>query len=79
MKNETKMNMKVRMDNTMRTVSNFTVRFEFSRSFIMVTMLAPRLSKISPSKTTMMIFTLSILPPFALSLASVPESRCLST
>jgi hypothetical protein len=45
----------------------------------MVTMLAPRLSKISPSKTTMMIFTLSILPPFALSLASVPESRCLST
>lgn len=72
------MKMKVRMDSTMRTVSNFTVRFEFSRSLIMLTMLAPRLSTISPSKTAMMIFTLSMVLPFNESYASVLASRQLS-
>jgi len=72
------MKMKVRMDNTIRTVSSFTVRFELFLSFTMLTRLAPRLSTISPSNTTMMIFTMSMDLPFPINRASLPEPRWLS-
>ena len=47
-----KMKMKVRTDNTMRSVSIFTVRSEFSRSLTMLNRLTTRLSRIRASRTT---------------------------
>ena len=55
------MKMKVTMDRTMRTVSIFTVLLVFSLFRIRLNMLAPRLRTISPSKTAMMTFTMSII------------------
>jgi len=52
--------MNVTIDNTIRTVNSFTVLLEFSRSPIMLNMLAARLSTISPSRTAMMILASSM-------------------
>ena len=70
--------MKVTMDKTIRTVSSFTVRFELVLSFTMLIRLAPRLSTISTSNATMIIFTLSMLLPLPVNRASLPEPLWLS-
>jgi len=54
------MKMKVTTDKAMRIVSKLTVRLEFSRSLIMLNILAARLSTISPSRIAMMIFTINM-------------------
>ena len=55
------MKMKVTMDSTIRTVSIFTVLLVFSLFRIRLNMPAPRLRTISPSKTAMMTFTMSMI------------------
>jgi hypothetical protein len=44
----------------------------------MLIRLAPRLSRISTSNATMMIFTLSMVLPLPINRASLPEPRWLS-
>ena len=72
------MKMKVKIDRAMRIVSKLTVRLEFSRSLIMLNMLAARLSTISPSRTTMMIFTLSMKFNQLSRSTSLPNQRAMS-
>lgn len=55
------MKIKVTMERTIRTVSILTVLSLFSLFRIRLNMLAPMLRTISPSKTAMMIFTMSMI------------------
>ena len=73
------MNMKVTMDRTMRTVSNFTVRLLFSLSLSTLNRPAPRLSMINPSRIPIMILTMSMITTMAEQRAILPYRRELST
>ena len=72
------MKMKVKIDKAMRIVSKLTVRLEFSRSLIMLNMLAARLSTISPSRTAMMIFTINMEFKLLTRRISVLDQRAMS-
>ncbi len=72
------MKMKVKIDKAMRIVSKLTVRLEFSRSLIMLNMLAARLSTISPSRTAMMIFTINMEFQLLTRRMSVLDQRAMS-
>ena len=72
------MKMKVTIDKAMRIVSKLTVRLEFSRSLIMLNMLAARLSTISPSRTPMMIFTLNMEFKLLIRNSSLLDRRAMS-
>ena len=72
------MKMKVTIDKAMRIVSKLTVRLEFSRSLIMLNMLAARLSTISPSRTPMMIFTLNMEFKLLIRSSSLLDRRAMS-
>ncbi len=72
------MKMKVTIDKAMRIVSKLTVRLEFSRSLIMLNMLAARLSTISPSRTPMMIFTLNMEFKLLIRSTSLLDRRAMS-
>jgi hypothetical protein len=72
------MKMKVKIDKAMRIVSKLTVRLEFSRSVIMLNMLAARLSTISPSRTAMMIFTINMEFQLLTRRISVLDQRAMS-
>ena len=72
------MKMKVTIDKAMRIVSKLTVRLEFSRSLIMLNMLAARLSTISPSRTAMMIFTINMEFQLLTRRISVLDQRAMS-
>ena len=72
------MKMKVKIDKAMRIVSKLTVRLEFSRSLIMLNMLAARLSTINPSRTAMMIFTINMEFKLLTRRISVLDQRAMS-
>jgi len=72
------MKMKVTIDKAMRIVSKLTVRLEFSRSLIMLNMLAARLSTISPSRTAMMIFTINMGIKLLIRRNSLLDQRAMS-
>jgi len=72
------MKMKVIIDKAMRIVSKLTVRLEFSRSLIMLNMLAARLSTISPSRTAMMIFTINMGIKLLIRRNSLLDQRAMS-
>jgi len=72
------MKIKVIIDKAMRIVSKLTVRLEFSRSLIMLNMLAARLSTISPSRTAMMIFTINMGIKLLIRRNSLLDQRAMS-
>lgn len=72
------MKMKVTIDKAMRIVSKLTVRLEFSRSLIMLNILAARLSTISPSRIAMMIFTINMELKLLIRSNSLLDQRAMS-